>query len=116
MTREEILEYALSAFGAAPEYLWKRYPDHCVLRHAGNRKWFAVLMETPKRSLGMEGEGRLTVLNVKCDPILKGSLLSRPGFLPAYHMNKEHWLSVLPDDAPEDEITALLNMSFEMTR
>ncbi|MCR5611848.1 MAG: MmcQ/YjbR family DNA-binding protein [Clostridiales bacterium] len=117
MDRKALLEYAYDEFGAEPEYLWKRYPDFCVLRHGGNRKWFAVIMDVPAKSLGLDGEGKLPVLNVKCDPLLMGSLRKKPGFLPAYHMNKEQWLSVLLGGAvPESEIKALLKLSFDLTK
>ena len=43
--------------------------------------------------IGLTGEGEVDILNVKCDPILSGSLRMQPGFFPAYHMNKEKWIS-----------------------
>ena len=111
-----IIDIAYEAYGAMPEYLWKRYPEYCVLRRAGNRKWFAVLMEVPKASLGLPGGGKAQIMNVKCEPVLLGSLLQRPGFLPAWHMNKEKWLSVLLDGSvPEAELRSLLDMSFALT-
>ena len=59
----------------------------------------------------------MDILNVKCDPILIGSLRSKPGFLPAYHMNKDKWLTVLLDGpAQRDEIEAILAMSYDLTK
>ncbi len=116
MNTDGLIEYAYEAYGVRPEYLWKRYPDYCVLRHQGSRKWFAVLMEVPKSSLGLPGEGKAQIMNVKCEPILLGSLLRSPGFLPAWHMNKENWLSVLLDGSvPDNEVISLLEMSYNMT-
>ena len=54
------------------------------------------------------------VLNVKCDPILIGSLRREPGFLPAYHMSKDSWISILLDGTvPDDRIMPLLSMSYD---
>jgi predicted DNA-binding protein (MmcQ/YjbR family) len=40
----------------------------------------------------------------------------KAGFLPAYHMNKEHWLTVLLDNTvPEKEIYELIDDSYELT-
>ena len=36
----------------------------------------------------------MDVLNVKSDPLLIGSLRGQDGYFPAYHMNKEKWLSI----------------------
>ena len=36
--------------------------------------------------------------------------------VPAYHMNKEHWITAALDgSAPEDEIKILLAMSYDLT-
>ena len=35
-------------------------------------------------------------------------LHSRPGFFPAYHMNKEHWISAALDGSVDAELRALL--------
>ena len=38
------------------------------------------------------------------------------GFLPAYHMNKEKWITVLLDGTVDKaQIMDLLNMSYELT-
>ena len=115
MDKKKLLDHAYEAYGAKPEYLWKRYPDYCVLRHAGNRKWFAVVMDVPRASLGLQGEGKVPILNVKCEPLLIGSLLKKRGYLPAWHMNKENWISIMLGAVPDEELIALLEMSFGMT-
>lgn len=116
MTKQELLQYAADVFGAAPEYPWADTPDAFVLRHEGNRKWFAVGMTVRRDRLGLGGEGTVDVVNVKCDPMMSGSFLSQPGILPAYHMNKLHWLSILLDgSAADDDVRALLETSFALT-
>ena len=64
------------------------------------------------------GWGRMVdLLNVKCDPVLIGSLLLKDGFFPAYHMSKDNWVSILLDDRMNDEkIKTLLDMSYELTK
>ena len=54
-------------------------------------------MNVPEHRLGLPGDGSVNVLDVKCDPRMIGSLLSEKGFLPAYHMSKSTWISVLLD-------------------
>ena len=70
-------------------------------------------MRVARQRLGLAGEGALDVLNVKCDPILIGSLRAEPGFLPAYHMNKTTWVSILLDGSvPDERISFLLGLSY----
>ena len=73
-------------------------------------------MTVARFRLGLPGEGDIAVVNLKADPRLIGSQREKPGFFPAYHMNKEHWITAALDgSAPEDEIKALLAMSFGLT-
>ncbi len=115
-TREGMLRYALESYGAKPDCPFAGDTDSLVLRHEGSGKWFALLMRVKKSALGLGGEERIDVMNVKIDPALVVSLCGRPGILPAYHMNREHWVSVLlTGEAPAELACALMDMSFEAT-
>ena len=45
MTKDELIIYAREQYGTEPEYLWESAPNTFVLRHRGNRKWYAVVMD-----------------------------------------------------------------------
>ena len=61
--------------------------------------------------------GKTDLLEVKCDPLLASGLRRTPGILPAYHMNKEHWLGILlGGPLPEETIRQLIGLSYELTR
>lgn len=91
--KERILQYAQVHLGAEPEHLWAKFPRYAVLRHSENAKWFAVFLEFPGTRLGLERPESVDILDVKCGPLLAGSLLGVPGILPAYHMNKSNWVT-----------------------
>ena len=113
--KEDVLNYVKSKFDTSPEYLWKAYPTYAVLRHP-NKKWYAAIMSLPKEKIGLVGEGEIDVVTAKCDSILQGGLLQEKGFLPAYHMNKEHWVSVILDGSMKNEdICRLIEESFALT-
>lgn len=116
MDREELKKYIESNYNAAAEFPWVKYPEYMVLRHAGNKKWFAIIMTLPKEKLGLRSNGLLEVVNVKCDPAMTGSLRMEQGFFPAYHMNKENWITIALDHSVDDEkIRLLLDMSYDLT-
>ena len=103
-------------YHADAEYPWLKYPNYAVFRHRDNQKWFAVIMDVPRNKLGMPGEALLDVVNFKSNPILIGSLLGEPGFFPAYHMNKDWWITAALDGTvSEDKIKMLLNISYQAT-
>lgn len=116
MGRDRLLAWAKSEYGAEPEYLWRRYPRHAVLRHAGNRKWFALVADVDRVKHDIEGEGRVDFLVIKEDPGLISEMLKRDGFYPAYHMDKTNWISVALDGSvPDDEIRSLVAASYMLT-
>lgn len=73
-------------------------------------------MNVPGTKLGLKTDDELEVLEVKVRPEYIGSLRQKDGILPAYHMNKEHWVSVLLSGrlSPK-EIHELLADSHELT-
>lgn len=115
MERKELFEWAKEIYGAEPDYLWNDW--NCVLRHKNNKKWFALVFEVNAKKLGLQEDKTVDVLNIKCDPMMIGSLRMKEGFFPAYHMNKENWISILLDGTVSaDEIKPLLELSYQLTR
>ena len=116
MTGQALTDYIFDAFSVEPDYPFPRDDVTCVFRHTDNRKWFGIMMKIPYRTLGMNRDGETDIVNIKCDPVLMGTLRGKPGFRPAYHMNKDKWITILLDgSAGREEITALVDMSFRMT-
>lgn len=114
MNRDEIFDWVRQQYGTEPEYPW--HDRNAVLRHTENRKWYGVILEVSKNKLGFLDEGKVDILNVKCEPMLIGSYRAQDGFYPAYHMNKDKWISILLDKPELDEkIKTLLALSFELT-
>ena len=117
MNREELEAYILNHYSAQPDYPWADTPRAAVFRHAGNRKWFALLMEVQRDKLGLAGTEKLDIVNFKCDPILIASLRGEPGIFPAYHMNKASWITASLDGSVQAKtIELLLDVSYELTK
>ena len=116
MTKEELTVYIFDEYSVEPDHPFPMDDVSSVFRHIDNRKWFALLMNVPYRTLGIAKDGDVDILNIKCDPLVIGSLRGKAGFLPAYHMNKDKWITILLDGSAEkEEIIPLLAMSYSMT-
>lgn len=115
--RLRLFQYLQEHYNSQPEYLWENTPEAAIFRHPGSRKWYALFMEIPAARLGLEEEVSVSILNVKCDPLLIGSLRLEPGFFPAYHMNKSNWITILLDGPVLDgQIIPLLEESYDSVR
>ncbi|NHF65962.1 MmcQ/YjbR family DNA-binding protein [Xanthomonas hortorum] len=115
-TRDDIFAYAKKNFDANPDYPFEKFPHYAVLRHSGSEKWFALVMLVPRSKLGIDGDGDVEVIDVKVNPDKLAQLRKRDGILPAYHMNKEHWITILLDGpVSRADIHSLLHESYELT-
>ncbi len=107
MTKEEYLEFCGTIGGAVIDKPFHEDFESIAVRREDNKKWFAVLLKYQNRD----------IVNLKLDPMeceLEAKLYE--GIIPAYHMNKTHWVSVfLESDVPEEEIERLTLVSFGNT-
>ena len=114
--REAVFAYAYEQYGHRPDTPFSGMPGSAVLRHPENKKWYAVFLTVPREKLGLPGDGKAEILNLKADPVMMGSLLLEPGILPAYHMQKASWVSILLDGTVDlQQICFLLDVSFSLT-
>lgn len=106
--REEIFKYIKEKYDVSPEYPWEETPDVAIFRHYNNRKWFALIMN-------VKGE---EFLNVKTQPNYSDLLRNSYDYIiPAYHMNKEHWNTIIiSKEVKQDLVYELINQSYELTK
>lgn len=106
-TREEVV-----AFCNTLPFVYEDAPFHddnwTLMRHKENKKTFAFIFE----------KDGLVWINVKAG--LLGCELWRMTYsavVPAYHMNKQHWISIILDGTMDDgDIRRLIEDSFDLTK
>ena len=108
--------YILDTYGVEPDYPFASSPETASFRNPRNKKWFALLLGgLSKRRLGLQEDEEADVLNLKCDPIMTFSLIDNQKIFHAYHMNKEHWISVLlGSPITMEELSFLVDMSYRL--
>ena len=113
---EELLQRIKTAYGIEPEDVFGD-PDIAVFRHTDNRKWFGVLMRIPLCKLGLPAEENGMILNLKAEPLFIDSIVDHQRIFRAYHMNKEHWISVLLDGSVSmDDLGFFIEGSYQLTK
>jgi len=110
MNENEIINYALTFSDVFVDYPFKdkRYGKCPVLKHKCNDKWFGILMNV----------GNDEFLNVKTEPNYSDLLRNSYDYIiPAYHMNKEHWNTIIINRNVDKElIKELIEQSYELTK
>ena len=115
--KQQVFEYVQAQYGSKIEFLWARFPDDAIFRRNDNRKWYGIVMGITYKKLGVNREGKVTVLNVKIDdPSLIDFLLHQQGYFGAYHQTKGKWITILLDGSvPFEQIKSLIDISYEAT-
>jgi len=105
MTEQELINVCLELENAQADYPFG--DGWAVLRHKDNRKWFACVFDR---------DG--VCINLKCNPFESDMLRqSFKSIMPAYHMNKEHWIMVKTGgDVSSELLRGLIKNSFELTK
>ncbi|GHV44014.1 hypothetical protein FACS189490_14190 [Clostridia bacterium] len=112
MTRHELIDFCLEMAQSYEDYPFDDITP--VIRHAANKKMFALVGETDDGSPA----GRRLSVSLKCDPF-EADLL-RQSFKdvnPGYHFNKTHWNTVtLGGDVPIEEVKRQIEASYDLIR
>ena len=109
MKKEELIKLCIFCDDAVVTYPFndsanKYYP---VIRHKSNNKWFALIFK----------QNNKLFINLKSNPIDSAILRDTYDFiLPAWHMNKTHWITVDVKKAPVNLLLSLIKQSFNLTK
>lgn len=128
MEIDEFDNFILENFGGVIcDNPWEKEPDFTVFRHTDNRKWFALrFYATREQLLKLKPEDAITksyaagekidMINIKIDPELVEIVTKEPGFLPAFHMSRRHWITILLDkEVNVARMKPLIEMSYNLT-
>ena len=117
MTKQIFLKHCLSTYGTSPDYPFDDWMESAVLRHADNKKWYAIVLRVSRRKFGFDSDEVIDVVNLKLPTEMFGSFDTADGVYPAYHMNKGHWVTLALDGSCDDGLIGwLVGISFELTQ
>lgn len=104
-----------SKYNVTPEFLWDSLPSGAVFRNARSNKWFSLIMCIDRGKIISGERGEAEVLNIKLNGHVP-EYINKKGIYPAYHMNKNSWVSIILDDTLDDEeVLRLIHISYELS-
>ena len=112
---QRINDYMEAVYGKAEFPFGK---DSGIYKESGNQKWYALISAISIDKLDKDrGDEIVEVLNIKVKKADLASLLTRDGAYPAYHMNKQNWVSIVLNDSFNDnELILLINDSYDLVQ
>ncbi len=89
-------------YGDIPQFLWKKFPGYGVFRNVNNKKWYCLIGNVDYSKLNKTKAGETEVINLKLNEKKITELLKEKGFYPAWHMNKQTWITLILDETLSD--------------
>lgn len=111
-----ITELINNLYNDNPVFPWEKYNGYGVFKNPKNGKWYGLIVNIDKSKLDKNSSGEIEIINVKLEKERIIELIDYRSFFPAYHMNKEHWISIILDDSlSDDEILNYIRISHSFT-
>lgn len=112
---KKLIEEIEKTYKVIPERPWAKDPQSMTFKVKENGKWFALIMPVKRKSLALDGEGEIWVMNLKAPEDYIMLTVGAKGVIPAYHMNKQHWITVFLDGTVNySMILSLLDNSYNI--
>jgi predicted DNA-binding protein (MmcQ/YjbR family) len=109
-----VVKYAGKRYHSELEFLWKE-DDCAILRRKANKKWYAVFMCVQRKKLGIEGEEKIAIVDLRAPKSDIARLVDNKNYFKAWHMNKQSWITIPLDGRVSPEvINWLLDMSYDI--
>ena len=108
MNKEEIIKYCLTLENTYKDCPFSDDFESVTMKHCKNKKWFALIMNVNNK----------LYLNVKTDPNYSDILRNTYDYIiPAYHMNKEHWNTIIINEKVDETLVKeLIEQSYQLTK
>ena len=105
-SKKEIIDYCLTLLNVYEDYPFDDIT--ATIRHNKNKKIFAIITE------------KNGFVNISLKGLPEENYLLRDMYesiIPGYHLNKEHWNTVVIDgNVPEEIIIDMIDKSYELTK
>lgn len=113
----KIMRYIANKYDTPLEFLWKKFPDNAVYRRKDNQKWYAAILTVEKNKIGLDGDGKIEIIDLKMDPTKLEEIIDHKKYFPGYHMNKKYWYTICLDGSiGKDELFHRIDTSYELAK
>ncbi len=107
----DLIKYIKDKYNIDPVYPFPK--DDTSFTMNKNKKWFLLYMNVPSKSLNIDSNGNINIINIKLDEEEILDLVDNKIFYKAYHMNKKYWITINLDNITSiDDIAKYIDESY----
>ena len=113
---EDVLRYVKERYNSTIVKPFKTNPDIKALVTAKN-KWYALFLDIEYNKLKKDSlvDSKVKIINLKHISSKISDITDNRNIFPAYHMNKNHWISVVLDNNIDIEyVKELIELSYDL--
>jgi len=112
---KQLIKYIDEKYGDQLEFLWEKYDDNAIWRCKVNNKWYATLFTVSGDKLGLDSKKTVEVTNVMFHKGRTSDIVNNKTIFPAYHMNKNSWITIkLDDEISMEMVFELVDNSYQL--
>ena len=112
---KKIIEFVKQEFNSFLEFLWPKFSNNAICRRQDNQKWYIAFMKITADKLGLNEKEPIEIIDLRVDNNKLNSLLDYKTFFPAYHMNKQSWITINLDSVKHiEQIYDLIRASYAL--
>ena len=113
---EDVLRYVKERYNSTIVKPFKTNPDIKALVTTKN-KWYALFLDVEYSKLQKDSlvDSKVKIVNLKHIPSKISTVIDNRNIFPAYHMNKNHWISVVLNNNIDIEyVKELIRLSYNL--
>ncbi len=109
------IRFVRDTYGDELKFLWTKFPDNAVWRRKDNEKWYGAILTVIGRKIGLDTDKTVEIIDLRMNAGEKDEILSRKGYYPGWHMNKNSWYTLVLDDViTDEELQSRIAESYEL--
>lgn len=112
---KKIIEFVKQEFNSSLEFLWPKFSNNAICRRQDNQKWYIAFMKITADKIGLNDKKIIEIIDLRVNKTDSNRLLDHKTIFPAYHMNKQSWITIKLDSVKHiEQIYDLIRASYAL--
>ncbi len=112
---KKVIEFVKQKFDSSLEFLWPKFSNNAICRRHDNQKWYIIFIKISADKIGLNDKKIIEIIDLRVNKTDLNRLLDHKTIFPAYHMNKQSWITIKLDSVKHiEQIYDLIRASYAL--